>query len=457
MGVQDINATASNVVYVYNSDVADSVTFAGKYCNEYMIPNNANNRLALALGTAANQRAYDAEATIYGLIEDIADAAIAVDANGVIVGAGCPAALKLLTDDGTADGSNDGGAFDFVHLAGAAKYIKTLGYAPRVVADGIGGYNLRKKQAGAWTAGANLFTPMQTLDYNPTNFSAAFEAVANSDYQAAVDANGGDAVYGSYNSWTQYKAGWDGNFSQYNFLPCGWAGYWSFEEATHPVTLLADSLAIVRRARASAGRRDNLLTRKVLCGLSFYSGGVELGNAPRWATVAKRFIDLGFDVDYFYTDATDPAGEDLVPVAGSYGSPVQWNGDTLNDGTASGSVSYAIAFGPVFQNNSQAGGSGTIWHGAADHIRTTANGLWIGGKSNNARWVKANQTEGGHSGFAMQYEVGGQHAVNANCLARLTDATMALLDGYTLIEAGFVGYRGSFYPVGDPLLRPLRV
>jgi hypothetical protein len=455
--VQDVNATATNVIYVYNSDVADSSAFASRYCSEYGIPNNANNRLALALGTAANQRAYDDEATIYGLIEDIADAAIAVDANGVIVGAGCPAALKLLTDNSTADGSNDGGAFDFVHLAGASKYIKTLGYAPRVTADGSGGYNLRKKLGGAWTAGADLFTPMQTLTYNATNFSAAFEAVENSDYQTAVDANGGNAVYGAYNSWCQYKAGWDGDFSQYNFLPCGWAGYWSFEEATHPITLLADSLAILNRAIASAGRRSSLLTRKVLCGLGFLSAGQAIGNAPRFSTVAKRFIDLGFDVDYFYTDATDQAGDDLVPWAGAYGSPVQWNGDTLNDGTASGSVSYAIAFGPAFTNNSEAGGSGTVWHGAAEHIRTTANGLWIGGKSNNARWVKANQTEGGHSGFAMQHEVGGNHSNSSNCLARLTDATMAILDGYTLIEAGFVGYRGGFYPVGDPLLRPFRI
>jgi hypothetical protein len=442
MAVRDVNST-QQVVYVYNTDVAASGTFALSYCAEYGIP--AAQRVGLALGTA-NVRAYDSESTIYGLIEDIRDACMASSASIVIVGAGCPTALGLLTANYTANGSNDGQAFDFVHLACAAKRIVAQGYMPRTVADGSGGYQLQRKINGAWTSNQAFYTT--DLVTRVAEDSGLIELYNDEDYDDAITAAGAGDGEGVVNQIVRYVSGYDGNCSSADVLPGGFAGYYTHEEATHPADLHAKSIAILNRAIASEGRLAALTARKVFCAAYGLSGAqTEAGKTARASLMGKKFDDAGLQLTYITETGADAAAEYLLPESGSHSD---WTPANLDAGTAAGpAITADVLCGWGFSNVDPT----VAWD---DRITPTVNGLFLGGKSGNGKWGKWCQVAGGHSAIIMQIEVGGTHALSGTTLARQTDAVLALLDGRSLAEAAWCGYQGALYAIGDPLLRPFQ-
>lgn len=444
MAVRD---RSSNVrpVYVYNTDVTDSVDFAKAYCGEYGIP--TSQRVGLALGTAANIRPYDSEATIYALLEDIYDAVVSANATHVIVGAGCPTALGLLTNDYSVGGSNSGGHFDFVHLATAVKRIIALGYLPRVMNDGAGGYTpTTKGGAGNWYPFYVLFTTviLGRVEEVPT----ILELYNDPEYDAAIAAAGPGYGEDDANRFVRYKSSFNGDFSSSDVLPGGFAGYYSYEETTHPSDLYDKSVAILNRAIASEWRLSALGARKVFSTAYGLSGvQSDIGKTARASFATKKLGDAGLQVTYITDTGSDAAAEYLLPESGSHSD---WTPDNLTDGTASPpAITADLMFGWQFQNVDP-----TIhWD---DRITPTANGNFIGGRSGNGTWGKWCQVAGGHSAIIQQVTVGGTHANTANSLAYQADAVLALLAGKSLADAAFCSLSGTLTAIGDPLLRPFQ-
>jgi len=432
MGVSDVTTLTQTAVLVYNSNA--SVTQSLETCDRYR---------AMRGIPAANAFGYDfgsgvtwtpaSEAACFAFIDALADHCTSVGATGCYAVAGCPVAINLrLTDDsGT-------GAFDFTHIIASAKLLQATGEAPRVVADGAGGYFLQKRFL-AWPAGQNVW--VSALGSRVSEHPTILEAYNDSRYDAACAL--GSYGSGAANQFLRYQS----SFSQSSFadstrLLGGWVGYYTHEDASHPT--FDQSRIILGRANNSEGRLSSLSARKVLCGIVYTEADdTSIGKTARCAMMARACEDAGLDVTYWYDDS-DTAANYLMPESGTHSN---WTDDTLTAGTATGTQSPDVLLGWSFAN-----GMASTW---AANITPTVNSIFIGGRSGNGQWGKWIQGFG-HSAIIQQIEEGGTHSTVATSISRQTDALLLLLDGKTLAEAAWVSNGGTLMAYGDPLCRPFQ-
>jgi hypothetical protein len=441
MGVCDITTLGQTAVPVYNTNasVTQSVQVKDAWSKARGIP--SANAFGRDWGSAV-VRAYDSEAAIYTLIDELATHCTSVGATGCYPVAGCPVAIELLTADGTDAGTDGGLAFDFMHLCANAKAIQALGYLPRLVDDTEGGVFLVKKfPPSSWSGYQNFF---EAFGARVTAHPTALEFYNDATYDAAIAAAGAGYGSGVTNQFIRYLSTFaQSGFSGLTRLLGGWVGYYTHEDASHPT--FDQSRIILGRAANSEGKLASLSARKVLSGTNVVGSGTsDIGKAARNAMMARACDDAGLQVTYWTPDGSDAAANYLMPWAGTHAN---WSVATLNDNTATGTQTPDLVMGWDFQNITP-----SDWE---SHIIPTVNGIFIGGRSGNGKWGKWMQGFG-HSAIIQQIEVGGTHAGTATSISRQADALLLLLDGKTLAEAAWVSQGGTLMAIGDPLARPFQ-
>lgn len=430
MTVRDKLDIAAHAVVVVNSDHADSQTTANRYCAMYGIP--TANQFPYSLGLNVTW-AYS-PGRLAGFWADLYAKVVAVDAYAVFCTAGCPVKMEFRdTTDTISVNAN------FAHIVGLVKRIIAQNAEP-LMADTGDGYNpMRGADSLVWFCDlATQHKGSPTTGYDTTAVTTALEVVDDADWLAA----GGSTA--TNHKFTQYKSGWNGDYSIMDNLLTGVIGYYNFEDASHPATptLWDYSRVILGKAGNFQIPAAAQSARKVLVAITELDS--TWGTAAKQALMGKKLIDLGLDVDYWHSATPTGVTETLLPAAGGLG----WTVATLDANTASPSVTFQIGIGTGFQNNEQ-----SSW-GVQDMLPSTDGGLFLGGASNGNRWAAHCRTTGGLCGISHTATNEGGYHQGAKVQSKYLDAFLALLAGRTLCEAAWCTLEYSHLATGDPLMRP---
>lgn len=449
-------------VLVHNTDVPDSGALADYVAQQYGMPDECN--YGFAMGTTATLWSFN-QSAITDFLGGLWDRVQQIGARGILVCAGVPGGIRLWDADqaGNPNGRQNIGLVWFLQcLPRIMRYMAAhpaVGL-PRLSGGGSGVLWTPRFPAGEGSTWADD-SPLQSV-MNSYRRGWSLNLPAHPILSAAVSEVGRytemvtEPLLGAGIANRVYSYYRDG-FSPRMFgrmksaIPVGHIGLPLGPNSTSfPGDLFDKSRAIVDAGIAL--ERDGASTRGRARRFLFCignSGGVNYEGLM--AASVYRAIAQGQHVKYWWRDYSVAEAEALAPrkfgLQSSGSGTDNWSVATLDSGAASQHV-YDIAFGPALDNDKEA-----LWF---DSMTASDQAIIMGGQSYLWKWAAHLSDQGRFAGgminpysagFGGTHHTGGEFVDNVGVLR-------ALLDGYSLLDAGFLFKEGYHFPMGNPLAIP---